>query len=490
MMRSLFSGVSGLRAHQGRMDVIGNNIANVNTIGFKGTRMTFADAMSQRVSGASADNPETGRAGRNPMQIGLGVQVGGIDNLMGQGLAARTDRGLDAAIQGEGFFIVGDASGTYFTRAGNIDWNGRTFSIGGMQLMGWQAVPDPTRPGNFIIQQGTVEPLITSASDMSMGPRPTTLIEAMNNLNVDDLVNGHITRPIEFIDSLGRKYTADVRFTYHPPGDTSFDPPSDNTTSVWSFNFLPLGAGGAPSNEVMIYPNNNREKGILVNMQVGIPDDVLPGVTPANRGIIEFSPENGLIQQIRTGPLPGGPGGPVPIPRFEFELLFSVPALDPPSVIGVPPEVDDPPQFNSGGIRFNVDAMRQQAGPTSFRTNMANGNPPGELTDISIGADGIITARYSNGEMRPLGQIPLAKFINPPGLERVGNNLWVPTANSGTFDGVGTFGDLIPGSLEMSNVELSGEFTEMITTQRGFQANSRVITTSDEILQELVNLKR
>jgi flagellar hook protein FlgE len=120
----------------------------------------------------------------------------------------------------------------------------------------------------------------------------------------------------------------------------------------------------------------------------------------------------------------------------------------------------------------------------------ADGNTSGTLQDVSIGPDGMIMARYSNGEMRPLGQIPVAQFLNPEGLERIGNNLWITSANSGEFDGIGGHGEIMPGALEMSNVEMSGEFTEMITTQRGFQANSRVITTSDEMLQELVNLKR
>ncbi|MCL1999420.1 MAG: flagellar hook protein FlgE [Turicibacter sp.] len=489
MMRSLFSGVSGLRVHQTRMDVIGNNIANVNTVGFKSARMTFADAMSQRVSGATADNPDLGRAGRNPQQIGLGVNVGSIANMMSQGASQRTDRALDLTIQGEGFFIVSDESGTFFTRAGNIDWNGNMFSIGGMRLMGWNAVEDPNRPGAFVIEQGTVQPLVTPPAVHFMDPTATTLIDAIGNLNIENLVDGSIIRPVEFYDSIGNRYTADVMFTWHHPADDE-TPPSDNTTSVWTFNFLPMGPGNEPSNEVTIFPNGDRNRPITVLMEIGIPEDVLPGVTPSNQGIIEFSPENGRPHVIRTGPLPGGTG-PIEIPRLEFSLNFSVPALEPPSVIGDEAVIDTPPTFNSGFIRFNVDNLRQQSGmQTTMRMNFVDGSPPGTLQDISIGADGIITARYSNGELRALGQIPLATFLNPEGLERVGNNMWTTSANSGPFDGVGVGGDMIPGSIEMSNVELSGEFTEMITTQRGFQANSRVITTSDEILQETINLKR
>ena len=491
MMRSLFSAVSGLRVHQTRMDVIGHNIANVNTVGFKAQRMTFADAMSQRIAGATGENPDLGRAGRNPMQVGLGVNIGGIDSLMTQGAAQRTDRPLDLTIQGEGFFMVEDANGTFFTRAGNIDWNGRTFSINGMPLLGWNAVEDTDRPGSFFIERGVLSPIVTPPELHQMDPAQTTLIEAIGNLNVNDLnENGYLVRQIRFYDSLGTLYTADVQFRWQHPGDAAASPGSNNTSSVWTFNFLPLGPNNTPSNQVMIFPEGDRDRGIMVNMNIGLPDDILESVTPANQGIIEFSPINGRPHMIRTGPLPGAPGGgPIPIPRLEFSLNFSVPALTPPSVVGEDPVVDQPPTFNSGFIRFNVDAMRQHSGEhTNWRANYANGNRPGTLQDISVGPDGIITARFSNGEVRPVGQIPVAIFENPAGLERVGNNLWIPSANSGGwFD---TDGDMIPGSLEMSNVELSAEFTEMITTQRGFQANSRVISTSDEILQELVNLKR
>ena len=474
MMRSLFSGVSGLRTHQTRMDVIGNNIANVNTIGFKSSRMTFADAMSQRVSGASADNPETGRAGRNPMQIGLGVNVGGIDNIMTQGAAQRTDRALDAAIQGDGFFVVGDESGTFFTRAGNIDWNGNRFSINGMQLMGWNSVPDPLRPGSFTIEQGTVQPLVTGPETMFMNPRPTTLINAMGNLNVNDLVNGSIIRQIEFFDSLGNRYTADVAFTYHPSDEYS-DWASDNANSNWSVAFLPeFGANGELTSEVRIFPGGRREDGISVNLNMSFPGDT--GEPDGGRVRFSFDPNGNLLPFNAQG-------------NTTILLNFEVGPLTPPSVIGGNGQVLE--GFNTGAISFNMAGMRQHMGErTSVRALFADGNPSGTLQDVSIGQDGIIMGRYSNGEMRPLGQIPLAHFTNPEGMERIGNNLWVPSANSGPFDGVGTTGDLMPGALEMSNVEMSGEFTEMITTQRGFQASSRVITTSDEMLQELVNLKR
>lgn len=507
MMRSLFSGVSGLRTHQVRMDVIGNNISNVNTVGFKASRMTFADAMSQRIAGATSDNPDAGRAGRNPMQIGLGVNVGGIDNLMGQGSAQRTDRSLDVTVQGEGFFIVEDATGTFFTRAGNIDWNGHRFSIGGMQLMGWNAIEDPTRPGSFIIDQGQVQPLETPFETRFMDPSATTMVDVLGNININDRVEGHITRPVQFYDSIGNSWTADMRLTWHPPeghpeAGMYGDIHSTNAVSWWSFDFLPASESEAPNtgqSQVMIFPDGDRTRGVMVDMTMGFTEDNIrdgdvgaPGV----RGRIGFSPTNGRISEFMIDS--PAPGGGAQLYRREMGLFFSVPALPPPSVVGDWGVIGEDlgvnaqtPGFNTGLIRLNMDALRQQMGMnTTLQAFRADGNVPGSLQDISIGGDGIIMARYSNGELRPLGQIPLAQFLNPEGLERVGNNLWITSANSGPFDGVGSHGDLIAGTLEMSNVELSGEFTDMITTQRGFQANSRVITTSDEMLQELVNLKR
>ena len=502
MMRSLFSGVSGLRVHQSRMDVIGNNIANVNTVGFKASRMTFADAISQRLAGASADNVATGRAGRNPQQIGLGVNIGGIDNIMTQGAAQRTDRPLDITIQGEGFFIVSDASGVYFTRAGNVDWNGRTFSIGGMRLMGWPAVEDRANPGQFIIQPGNVEPLETPPHVHFMDPRPTCLVEVTGNMNVHEAIQCDEIpgtffkrRPVQFYDTVGTRYTANVTFRWWPPAnhqifeDLDIDPDdmayqSDNTMSVWTFEFDR--ADGVPPGFATVTPVGTNTP---VHVEVGVGGDSLE--ESAFSGHLIFNPWGGLVSVGPNGPpatLPAADerqrGVAIHLVTHEDGVLL------PPAFPGAPSGPSEV-EGNPSTIIFDFGALLQQNGMnTSMRMSFRTGNPPGSLQDIMIGPDGIISGRYSNGHTRVLGQIPLAKFLNPAGLERVGNNLWIPTMNSGWFDGVGDHGDMMPGTLEMSNVDLSSEFTEMITTQRGFQANSRIITTSDEMLMELVNLRR
>jgi len=525
MMRSLFSGVSGLRVHQSRMDVIGNNIANVNTVGFKASRMTFADAMSQRMAGASADNPDTGRAGRNPQQIGLGVNIGGIDNLMTQGAAQRTDRPLDLTIQGEGFFIVSDATGVYFTRAGNVDWNGRSFSIGGMRLMGWPSVWDD-RAGEFVIQQGSVQPLETPPEVHSMDPRATSMMEVIGNLNpnearfCEERGDGTmvVRRPVEFYDTIGNRYTANVIFRWFPPATHSNFLPlpaglglphsaiaaaaSTNVQSNWTFEFE-LQDGAPAGTTATIFPNGDTRN--PVHIPLAFDSDPDPATQPTTAmGIINFDPF-GRVAHVSAMAAANNPAIPsittvLSADRRSSLYMFlnttAASVLLPPAFPGAPdPGLDGDDLSSIDGnfsrISLNLSAITQHEGMrNTARFDFLNGNAAGALMDIMVGPDGLITGRYSNGVTRPLGQIPLAQFRNPAGLERAGNNLWLPTTNSGWFDGVGSHGDMMPGTLEMSNVDLSSEFTEMIITQRGFQANSRVISTSDEFLVELVNLRR
>jgi len=504
------------------MDVIGNNIANVNTHGFKSQRVTFADAMYQRIAAASADNPALGRAGRNPQQIGLGVSVASIDNIMVQGTPQRTDNPLDMTIMGEGFFIVSDDSGTYFTRAGNIQWNGRTFSINGRQLMGWNAIMDPATR-QVTIQEGSLSPMRTPPEFHTMNPLSTTRLEVEGNLNAQD--TPVTVRPMQFYDSVGNMYTVDVRFTWVPPiADQTPGSPweagfgSNHANSWWQFELLDRNGNPATGSPplVHIFPNNNREHPIPIEVGIRstryengvryhgtVVDSAAPGGLGTPWGRINFNPD-GEIQGIWGG----GPAigtGLTFAPEFALNFRTSPdPPLTPGAIIGG--EVteagglpDNTPgnrtntndDGNYGSIMLNFSALTQWGEMhTHSVAHMMDGNPPGHLNDMMVGSDGVITGRFTNGHTRLLGQVPVAKFLNPAGLERVGNTLFRTSANSGPFDGVGRIGEFMPGTLEMSNVDLANEFTEMITTQRGFQANSRIITTSDDMLQELVNLRR
>jgi len=434
----MFSGISGLRVHQTKMDVIGNNIANVNTTAFKSSRVTFNEVFSQTLQGASAASIETGRGGRNPMQIGLGTNISSIDTLMTTGAAQRTDNPFDLMIEGDGFFIVGDESGTYFTRAGVFrkDNDGNLTIPNGMKVMGWPAVDNGTR-----IQRGTVEYLkLDKPENITADPEATTNLRIQGNVNIQDGISGNgIPIQLKFYDSLGNLYTANLYMMY------------DATAAKWSIDI--------PDTLQLTDANGN----VFTLENVGTEDDSITIVFDSD-GNLDIENSDGING---TFTIPNG-GNP-------FDLIIK-------STIG-PLTVDFSglTQYNQ---KTNIDPLMGD------KNGLGAGREPGELTGYSIGADGIITAQYSNGQQKMLGQIVIANFRNPAGLQKVGDNLFITTPNSGEFDGIGSEPNLQGGVLEMSNVDLAKEFTEMITTQRGFQANSRIITTSDEMLQELVNLKR
>ncbi|TCK97896.1 flagellar hook protein FlgE [Natranaerovirga hydrolytica] len=428
MMRSMYSGVSGLRVHQTKMDVIGNNISNVNTAGFKSSRVTFSEVFSQTLQGASGANAATGRGGTNPMQIGLGVDVASIDNIMTEGASQRTDNPLDLKIEGEGFFIVDDGTGPKFTRAGAFrpDDFGNLVTPEGYRVMGWPV------DGNNDIQQGMVEPLsIMSPQNLYSDPEATTDVYVEGNIDLNDpqlATDNGVPFTFNFYDNLGYRYTAE--FNIVEDGDNY----QIGLTNIYNSNGDPIDENDMPDFDLEL----------------------------------EFDATNGRVVGDGLGEL----NGLVNAAGEEF-----------------------------GDINIDFSSLTLFSGNTNIDAHRGDqdgygaGSAAGTLSGYSVGPDGIILGTYTNGDVKNLGQIVITEFRNPSGLEKIGNNLFAATNNSGEFDGIGmdptaNGGSLNGGVLEMSNVDLSQEFTEMITTQRGFQANSRTITTTDEMLQELVNLKR
>ena len=483
MMRSMFSGVSGLRVHQTRMDVIADNVANVNTFGFKSSRVTFSDVFSQLVSGAAGPNPATGRGGVNAMQIGLGVGIASIDTIMTPGFAQRTDRSLDLMIDGSGFFIVGDASGLYFTRAGAFDvdpW-GNIVDPRGMILHGW----DVDANGN--IQRTPVQPLnLHQGGKLSMDPAVTTEVIFSGNLN-------GATRPVHpqnitVFDSLGNRFVLDVELTMgnrdadgNTPWTVSF--PANGTpgfgTPPQTANGVYMSLAGNPDQFVRLGDASD----LAANAHIIWFDQGGRPINDATRSTTMLLGLNNIV-----GPAAGAAGAINPGATFGRPWVSSETVVFP----AVPAAA---PGANTGVISIDFSELTQHAASPSARQRVSNGNASGTLAEFTVGPDGIITGRYSNGLTRTLGQVPVARFANPGGLQKVGNNLFVPTPNSGDFDPTGEEvgadgGSIRGGALEMSNVDLANEFTSIITTQRGFQANSRIISTSDEMLQELVNLRR
>jgi flagellar hook protein FlgE len=541
MMRSMFSGVSSLRLHQTKMDVIANNIANVNTDGFKSQRATFADAFYQNLQGASGPNPDFGRSGTNPRQIGLGLSLASIDNLMHQGIARRTDNALDVAIEGGGFFIVQDRGGAnMFTRTGRIErdahWN---LHIGGNMLMGWGTIPCRNTPGGHAIDSGFLQPLSLSGDKQNMPSEPTTRINITGNLNTTNLsydaTNDEHYRivPKTIYDSLGNAYVVNMKFVLvHDFSQAAPSPHAYWTMEMMTADIDPTTnrppvpdasgamptppAGGWPQGVVAYLEGDRNNPAYLgmcllgtTNPQVnGFRDAMVTKVTVAfdtNGNMVGMGEVDGngnplrFFEADRCGDGDFSDGTWVRGRQFDFTIIpisnvmpaatFGNTGGEASSydVAGTPP----PTVLSVGTLTFNFTELGQRGQErTTIQALTWDGGGPGRLMDISVGADGSIMGRYSNGRDRLLGQIPLAFFTNPAGLERVGNSFWRTSANSGPFDGVGLTGQMIGGALEGSNVDLANEFTEMITTQRGFQAASRTITVSDEMLQELVNLRR
>lgn len=477
MMRSLFSGVSGLKVHQTKMDVIGNNISNVNTIGFKSSSVTFADVFYQTTQSASGPNATTGTTGRNAMQIGLGANVASITSaITTAGASQRTDNPFDVMIEGDSFFIVNSGGTNYFTKAGsfNIDAQGTLCTSSGASVMGWQVDKnDETKT-----VAAAVSPLtIMSPDNLYAEPEATKNIYISGNIDSKDTQLTSDTGKrvnLTFFDKMGHSYTADMVV-------------KQATDASNNYNVAITDIKDEDGQSIFV------EK--IVDPDTG---DVTYGPTAYTAftlGDAEITPEVGEdgTVTVDTGDSPvlsfnGSTGAFVSVGEEEGKSLkFSI--------------TGEPNPFDTIDIDFTSITMYSTSGSSALEATKGSlagigaGKQVGNMTGVNIDASGKIYGKYDNGDSRLLGQIAVASFSNPAGLEAVGGSMFAATQNSGDFDGIGQDptqggGSLTTGVLEMSNVDLSQQFTDMITTQRGFQANSRIITTSDTLLEELINLKR
>jgi flagellar hook protein FlgE len=405
VLRSMFSAISGLRGHQIMMDVIGNNIANVNTVGFKSGRVNFQDILSQTLHGATA--PNGGLGSINPAQIGLGMTVAGIDVLHTQGNLQSTGKTTDMAIQGDGFFVMSDGMSQYFTRDGAFDiaLDGALVNpASGLKVQGWQAdssgnIDTTQAVGNLIIPIGQRTTALATANARLSG-----------NLDAGAANGATASTTMTVFDSLGVAHSIKITFTKSAANTWNWAASADGTCTTTSTGTVTFGSDG-------IYASST--------------------------GTLSIAYTNGA-----TTP--------------------QTPAV-------------------------NLSAMTQFSGG-SQPVAAADGFTSGTLVTFAVGNQGEISGVYSNGQTQKLGQIAMASFLNAAGLLRAGQNNFSMSSASGQPSigtaGSGGRGTVSTGALEMSNVDLATQFTGMITAQRGFQANSRVITTSDEMLQELVNLKR
>lgn len=549
MMRALYSGVAGLKTHQTRMDVIGNNIANVNTTAYKSQSMVFSELMYQTTQRASGPNAVSGTAGTNARQIGLGVKTGAISTAIEtQGAPQTTGNPFDIRITGDSFFIVSDGRSNYFTRDGSfyVDSVGNlAMSSTGYNVMGWQ-VDEATGA----IKKDTVSALrIMSAENMTYPPEATSKAYVSGIIDKDDVQvsseAGKIMN-LSFFDNLGYVYTAklsmkstgtkgmytvemtdllDANGKSVPVDGMTFGTdqriedqktlslnttytynPADNTITYLEDGAnvsVNLGGGAALTDDekeviAKAYGYSSYEEmsklyvvegtGDPVSIADKIADGSFTGLldtdgsfTSAGKaftgGVIQYDVSTGKIQSVNGL-------------STDLSLNLSFGSQEIPAG-----------PFSTISIDFSTSTNVSNEGTSTIGADPGDlaglgvGRKLGELSDITIQKDGMIYASYDNGQTKLLGQIAVAEFANPAGLEKAGDNLYSATLNSGEFDGIGVDisangGYMETGVLEMSNVDLSSEFTEMITTQRGFQANSRIITVSDTILEELINLKR
>lgn len=630
MMRSLYSGVAGLKTHQTKMDVIGNNIANVNTTAYKASSIVFSDLMSQTTQRASGPNATTGAGGVNARQIGLGVKSGAINiNITGQGSTQSTGNPFDVMINGSNFFVVNNGQENFFTRDGSfyVDAAGNLAMTSlGYNVMGWQVDPDT---GN--IKKDTVSALrIMSAANLTYPPEATSeaYLSGIIDKNDTDVTseNGRVVN-LKFFDSLGYSYTAKFKFRqssvkeeYSMELDKIIDSTgaelelteaekqalfgdSSGTQAIQKVNTkvslkkgYTWGTGGVLSNAegaVATLGNIfNNDGTIKSGTNVVSAAGVTPEVTEAERAQQELNAlaaaygyegsaddflnlcvtfkdatatpptsNSFTVKQLLLADMGGTVGNPVsgtpgtaPAQKFtelgdgggakaftsdsrvyyghtvtfdhktgllesvdgsttDFTVKLNLNAAGLKGTLtgddGNPVQITDENNPRGNFLNINIDlseiSMFDNKGTSTISaTNgsnddqtkgMGSGRRLGDMIGVSIDQAGLIYASYDNGMTRLLGQIATASFANASGLEKKGDNLYSATLNSGEFDGIGEDitaggGYMSTGQLEMSNVDLSSEFTEMITTQRGFQANSRIITVSDTLLEELTNLKR
>lgn len=482
MLRALYSGISGLKVHQSKMDVIGNNISNVNTVGFKSSQVTFTDVLYQTSSAASGPNEDTGRAGVNPKQVGLGANFASVKTTMDStGGSQRTDNPFDLMIEGDGFFIVSNGTQKLFTKAGSftLDANGTLCTSSGYSVMGWQV--DPTNPTS--IKADTVSPLhIMSADNLYSEPEATTNVNFSGNIDSADTDlagSGRVTN-FTFFDNLGQSYTVQMLVKQNTETGTLIK--SEYNVSITDV----LDSTGQ---SIFSTPEKD-DAGNVTYKESAITEVNLGDATFAVAGIDEITGKPTLTGTAPILTFNASTGKMVRIGDEEGvkNLTFSL------NVSGENP-------FREIDVDFSKLTMFANSGKTTIEgnkggiDNLGKGRTAGNMSGVTIDNSGKIYGVYDNGVSKLLGQVVVAKFANNSGLEAVGNSLFAETQNSGEFDGIGeditmAGGKFNVGVLESSNVDLASEFTEMITTQRGFQANSRIITVSDTLLEELINLKR
>lgn len=464
MMRSLYSGVAGLQNHQVRMDVLGNNIANVNTIGFKRSRVNFQDLLYQQMSGASRPNEEVG--GVNPKEIGLGMSIASVDTVHTQGSLQTTGIQTDVAVQGNGFFVLKKGNETMYTRAGDfgLDQEGRLVNPGsGYRVQGWLA--QNINGKEVLSTSGQLQDLVIPVGSKDPA-KATSRVELACNLDkrtpeipagatADTVEQGSWRVEEKVYDSFGAPHLLRVNFTKvvgQPnrwQAAVTVDPDAPAATNA------AVSIGTPARGQANTFQVEFDNRGLLRRVQDG------QGTQSAEAGALDIGVSFDVAGATAEA------GGQATRQTFRMGL---------------------------GTVGSATNTVTQEAERSSTKVFSQDGYTMGYLDSFKIDQSGVITAVYSNGSNRTIGQMALGSFTNPGGLEKVGDTNFVQSNNSGMANigpsGIAGKGKIIAGTLEMSNVDLADQMTDMIVTQRGFQANSKTIQTADQLLQELLTLKR
>lgn len=579
MLQAMFSGVSGLQAQQTKMNTIGNNISNLNTVGFKSQVVTFQDQLSQTLQSAAGPTSTTG--GTNPSQVGLGVKVGAISTIETQGNLQTTGKATDMAIQGSGFFVVSDnGKNTLYTRDGTFDLDSSGTLVNpstGARLLGYKAdkfgVVDTSAPitpaSTLQIPIGALtdakqtDNIATTGNLDASSALYSTKVDYAGNLDFGAAANAQLQTTTTVYDNLGNAHTVQMTLSNPVANPSGAGVPAGVTqawTAVvkvdggvvydssagksalyrvggsWQFADTTTGAtlgssialdGVAGSNHAGQISGATGANNISLSLNLGSltnnaatgtlsgTGDGQTGSSPYWGTSIQVYDSLGVAHivtfkythaQLGAGAPAGATG------RWDWiatengvQVADSTQAGNSPLYFGntgrlvggasqsitVTPNDGSISPFT---IKVNNEEMTQLSSDANASASSQDGYPVGTLQSYNIAADGLITGIFSSGQSRALGQVAMATFSNPAGLEKVGGNLLRNTDNSGTPSigqaGQGGRGKLNPGFVEMSNVDLSTEFTNLIVTQRGFQANTRIVTAVDELLQDVLNLKR
>lgn len=536
MMRSLYSGVSGLKNHQTRMDVVGNNISNVNTTGFKSSRVTFADTLSQTLTGASRATEN--RGGTNPKQIGLGSSVSAVDLLFTDGSVQSTGVNTDLCLSGNGLFVVGEGENVYYTRNGNFsfDEKGNYCTDDGLKVKGWMADDngklDTTAAAGFINipADKTMAAKATAQADYSGNLNSGTIASSISSITVTDSNGNNIALPGTRYQAAALNATTGAwasdgwaydqstdNYYWVTNGSTGYGTtviktvsldvkdPSGATSSVkgllgGTYDTNPTITNPGPPPVSIPNPDNTYYPSLATTLSVFDSEGleytvpVLLTKVQANRWNISLN-EGGLADSItdkdgnkieitmtRT---------PAATPYLEFDTNGGY-ASGGATLNCVFTDKNGNTSATPGVITVNLGSLTQYAGSNTAH-GASDGNAAGKLKSISVDSSGIITGTYTNGVNKQEAQVAIAQFNNAAGLTKIGGSLYTKSNNSGEPN-VKTAADLgckiTPSALEMSNVDLATELSDMIVTQRGFQSNSKIITVSDEMIETLVNMKR